>query len=255
LAPLHGSAIEASRNDPALGERLTLVDALRIGGQRLRGVAAELLRPRLDPSQREHRAVGDEARHCGSPADGRRRRRSRGDNASRVSRVRGQGPSAQRFRGPREQSDLPLAPCRVALILDAMPALAEIVGFDNRWQAAAVPHAVERILPSGAGIRASVPPYLVAMNWRPFRGRGRGDFIDSRDFEDISVLLDRRNELVDELAEAGDDVRGYVAAEASQLLDEPRLLDGFAAALATDAASQRRAGDVILPALRSIAEL
>jgi hypothetical protein len=57
LAPLHGSAIEASRNDPELGERLTLVDALRIGGQRVRGVAADLLRPRLVPSQREHRAA------------------------------------------------------------------------------------------------------------------------------------------------------------------------------------------------------
>jgi predicted nucleotidyltransferase len=141
------------------------------------------------------------------------------------------------------------------LILDAMPARAEILGFANRWQAAAVPHAVERTLPSGAVIRAAPPPYVVAMKLEAFRGRGRGDFIGSRDFEDISVLLDRRAELVDELAAAGDDVRGYVAVEARQLLDEPRLLDGFAAALPPDAASQRRAGDVLLPALRSIAEL
>jgi hypothetical protein len=33
------------------------------------------------------------------------------------------------------------------LILDAMPARAEILGFENRWQAA-VPHAVERALPA-----------------------------------------------------------------------------------------------------------
>jgi hypothetical protein len=57
LAPLHGSVIEASRNDPDLGERLALVDALRIGGQRVKGVAAELLSPRLVPSQRERRAA------------------------------------------------------------------------------------------------------------------------------------------------------------------------------------------------------
>ncbi|MGZ4250488.1 MAG: hypothetical protein ACXVUE_19545 [Solirubrobacteraceae bacterium] len=48
------------------------------------------------------------------------------------------------------------------------------------------------------------------MKLEAFRGRGRGDFIGSRDFEDISVLFDRRGELVDELAEAGDDVRSYV---------------------------------------------
>jgi hypothetical protein len=57
LAPLHGSAIEASRIDPELRERLALVDALRIGGPRVKGVAAELLSPRLAPSQREHRAA------------------------------------------------------------------------------------------------------------------------------------------------------------------------------------------------------
>ncbi len=57
LEPLHGSVVEASRRDPELGERLALVDALRIGGQRVKGVAAELLIPRLAPSQREHRAA------------------------------------------------------------------------------------------------------------------------------------------------------------------------------------------------------
>jgi hypothetical protein len=57
LPPLHGSVVEAARRDPALGERLALVDAIRIGGQRVKGVAAELLIPRLVPSQREHRAA------------------------------------------------------------------------------------------------------------------------------------------------------------------------------------------------------
>ena len=57
LAPLHGSAVEASRRDRQLGERLALVDALRIGGPRVKTTAAELLIPRLAPSQREHRAA------------------------------------------------------------------------------------------------------------------------------------------------------------------------------------------------------
>jgi hypothetical protein len=57
LPPLHGSVVDASRRDPALGERLALVDALRIGGQRVKGVAAELLIPRLTPSHHEHRAA------------------------------------------------------------------------------------------------------------------------------------------------------------------------------------------------------
>ena len=36
------------------------------------------------------------------------------------------------------------------LILDAMPSDPGILGFSNRWQAAAIPHAVERELPSGS---------------------------------------------------------------------------------------------------------
>lgn len=46
---LHGSVVEASSRDPALGERLALVDALRIdsAGARVRGVAARLLIERI----------------------------------------------------------------------------------------------------------------------------------------------------------------------------------------------------------------
>jgi hypothetical protein len=85
------------------------------------------------------------------------------------------------------------------LTLDAMPARAEILGFANVWQAAALPHAVRRDLPSGATIRAAPPTYLLAMKLEAFRGRGEGDFIASRDFEDIVTLLDRRPELIAEL--------------------------------------------------------
>lgn len=48
LRPLHAAAPEAARRDPALGELLALVDAVRIGDARVRGVAARLLSARLD---------------------------------------------------------------------------------------------------------------------------------------------------------------------------------------------------------------
>ena len=57
VRPLHPSAIEAARRDPALGERLALLDALRLGGPRIKAEAAELLVPRLLPPSREHRAA------------------------------------------------------------------------------------------------------------------------------------------------------------------------------------------------------
>jgi hypothetical protein len=47
LEPLHSSAPEISRRDPVLSERLALVDGIRLGDARLRGLAERLLRERL----------------------------------------------------------------------------------------------------------------------------------------------------------------------------------------------------------------
>lgn len=47
LAPIHPLVPEAARRDPQLAESLALVDALRTGDARLRGLAVEELRSRL----------------------------------------------------------------------------------------------------------------------------------------------------------------------------------------------------------------
>src|SRR5947207_12600917 len=99
-----------------------------------------------------------------------------------------------------------------------MPARAGILGFENPWQAEALPHAVERELPSGARIRAVSPPYLLATKLEAFKGRGRGDFLGSRDFADIVAVLDGRAELTTEVAAAPGDVRRYLGEEARRLL-------------------------------------
>ena len=57
VEPLHSCAPEAARRDPVLGERLALLDALRLGGPRIRSEAAELLIPRLLPAEHERRAA------------------------------------------------------------------------------------------------------------------------------------------------------------------------------------------------------
>jgi hypothetical protein len=47
IAPLHVYAVEAAKRDPLLREELALIDGLRIGDARIRGLAAELLSKRL----------------------------------------------------------------------------------------------------------------------------------------------------------------------------------------------------------------
>lgn len=56
------------------------------------------------------------------------------------------------------------------LVLDAMPADASILGFENRWQRESLPHAVDVKLPSGARIRAVPPAYLLATKLEAFAG-------------------------------------------------------------------------------------
>lgn len=138
------------------------------------------------------------------------------------------------------------------LILDVMPSRAEILGFDNEWQAAALPYAIWIKLPSGARIRAAPPVYLLAMKLEAFKGRGKGDYLASRDFGDIVALIDGRPELPEEVGSAPVDVRSYIAREISQLLSDPRAMDGLAGATRGDTVSQERIGLVIVPTMRQL---
>jgi len=107
---------------------------------------------------------------------------------------------ARRFAEDQEDGVICRWRHRSGLILDAMPSEPGILGFENRWQGAAIPHAMERELPSGTRIRAISPAYLLATKLEAFKGRGGRDFLGSRDFGDIIALVDGREELVAEVA-------------------------------------------------------
>ena len=83
--------------------------------------------------------------------------------------------------------------------IDVIPADASILGFENRWQRASVPVAVERALPTGVVIAVVPPANLLATKLEAFAGRGGGDFLASRDFEDVVALVDGREELAEEV--------------------------------------------------------
>lgn len=138
------------------------------------------------------------------------------------------------------------------LVLDVMPSRADILGFENKWQAAAIPHAVEQALPSGAVIKAAPPVYMLAMKLDAFNGRGKNDFLASRDFGDIVALIDGRPELLEEVANADADVQDYIADEMRRYLAHPRLMDGLAGSMRGDTASQERVDTVLLPAFKAL---
>jgi predicted nucleotidyltransferase len=140
------------------------------------------------------------------------------------------------------------------LILDAMPTDAELLGFENRWQREAFPHAELVPLPSGAEIRAVSPAFMLATKLEAYAGRGGGDLLGSRDFADIVALVDGREELQGEVVAAPIELRSYVQASIRELLSSRRLLDGVRAQLRPDTANQARAEPVVVARLRAIAD-
>lgn len=132
-----------------------------------------------------------------------------------------------RERGLSEDAGSPVI-CRwrhaaTGLVLDAMPADPSILGFANRWQAATLPHAARRTLPSGAEIRAATPPYLIATKLEAFSGRGRGDLLASHDLEDVIALIDGREELIGEVETGPAELRSFVAGQLDAVRADPCL--------------------------------
>jgi len=91
--------------------------------------------------------------------------------------------------------------------LDVMPLDEKILGFSNRWYKPAMEFSGQRTLKPGLSIRVVTAPYFCATKLEAFKGRGRDDYWSSHDLEDLIAVIDGRQELVDELSDAPEDVR------------------------------------------------
>lgn len=138
------------------------------------------------------------------------------------------------------------------LVLDVMPTEGAILGLEGEWLGRAFPHAVDRSLPSGAAIRAIPPPFVLATKLEAFRDRGNGDFLASRDWQDVIALVDGRDELAKEVELADRELRSFVASELSRLQGDPSFAGGVAGGLRGDPSRQARAELVVLPRIREL---
>lgn len=138
------------------------------------------------------------------------------------------------------------------LLLDVMPTEASILGFENRWQGEAFPHAIDTALPSGQLIRAIPPPYLLATKLEAFKTRGKNDFYGSRDFADVVALIDGREELLAEVAKAPSTLREYVAGQLNELTRHPVFDSGLEGALPASPETRERVELVLHPRIREI---
>lgn len=97
------------------------------------------------------------------------------------------------------------------LVFDLMPVQPEVLGFTNRWYGLAVSTAQVVDLGEGVSIRLVTAVAFVATKLEAFASRGGGDYLTSHDLEDVLNIVDGREELVREMAEAPAEVRQAVA--------------------------------------------
>jgi hypothetical protein len=125
------------------------------------------------------------------------------------------------------------------LIVDIMPTDATVLGFSNRWYPAAIDTA-ETFHIAGHDVRVVTPALFIATKLEAFHGRGGNDVFASHDLEDIIAVVDGRPEIVNDVAAAGADVRGYIGTEIRALFDDPNFIEALGGFLLPDAASQGR---------------
>ena len=140
-----------------------------------------------------------------------------------------------------------------ALKLDVMPADEAVLGFSNRWYKTALRTAVNVQLPSGLSIFLITPACFLATKLEAFEDRGRCDYLESHDFEDVLSVVGGRPEIVAEAAQADPDVGRYVAEVCARLLLDEGFLNALPG-LVMDGSPATRA-PVVLNRLRSIAGL
>lgn len=107
------------------------------------------------------------------------------------------------------------------VLFDLMPVQPEVLGFSNRWYPYAVETAESVELTPGLNIRLVSAVGFIATKLEAFAGRGAGDFLTSHDIEDVLNIVDGREELMAEMADAPTDLRHAVASAFQKLLSDP----------------------------------
>ena len=97
-----------------------------------------------------------------------------------------------------------------SLILDVMP-VSDALGFTNKWYGSAMGSRVPFELPSGKIAFHIDAPHFIATKLEAFASRGEDDPSCSHDVEDIVLVVDGRPEVLDEVANASDSLRAFIA--------------------------------------------
>ena len=172
--------------------------------------------------------------------------------ASTVEYLRfGEALHARGFRQTLEEGEPPYRWSLGGMKLDLMPAGEEVLGFSNRWYETALRTAASVSLSRGPTIRLVTPACFLATKLEAFDDRGRGDYLQSHDLEDVLSVVDGRREIVAEVLDAEAPMRDYIAGVFARLLADEGFMNALPGLVVDGSPATRTA--VVLERLRSLA--
>jgi hypothetical protein len=117
----------------------------------------------------------------------------------------------------------PLCRWRVGgVTVDIMSPNADVLGFSNRWYPTALAHCQTTTV-GGVDIQVIDAVSFLATKIEAYGDRGKGDFLASKDIEDIIAVLDGRPELTEELTSREPEVLQFISQHLAEWID----LDDF----------------------------
>lgn len=93
----------------------------------------------------------------------------------------------------------------------------------NRWFPYLIEEAERVEIANGKFAWIASAPCFIATKLEAFFSRGKGDYVSSKDMEDILAVVDGRKELIDEMSFTTPDVRGFIATSFRELMGDRRF--------------------------------
>ncbi len=130
-----------------------------------------------------------------------------------------------------QDDEVPL--CRFVcngILVDVMPDDENILGFSNQWFKPGQKDPIEYKLPHGVKIKLVKAKYLLATKLAAFLGR-KIDILESKDAEDICILINGRDALIDEVFQGPTELVSYIQSQMKHFIANSNFEYLFANAL------------------------
>ena len=113
------------------------------------------------------------------------------------------------------------------ILIDVMPTDKNILGFSNKWYKDAQENAVLTKLNISKVVGVISATYFLAIKLEAFKDRGKQDFLLSHDLEDIIAVIDGRSEIINDVSNAAQNLKKYLAAEFNYLINNSQFMQAL----------------------------